>query len=290
MVDGNSDSVASSGDQPAAPIQATNAGGVGDTAESKTASAAGTSRAFYEDIKTWVPVLALLVTVGFNWATYVNVSKQIELQRTIVVQSTPASFELIVPRTPPCDGERLITIRNAGPTDLVNIEASIRPYFVFADGRVVTVDGMKRVLDTSDTLLRRCINAGLVTGSESVPYLMDSRVQFPVARMSAGDVDDGSNLFAPELSSTGTQNGVRLARLTNSRLVFRCRFHYQHKITRQVQERIFYYLVQASGGGEDGITHLCVGEVVDLDRNLGGKAIVRWLNEFEERTVDPIFH
>lgn len=225
------------------------------------------------------------ISAYFSYLGFAGLQEQIRLQQDIQRQSLPVDFRLIHQVSP--SGDELLRIRNEGAAQLESIDARIRFFFAFPDGKVMTVAGIEKYLCEDTNALDKCQMANLVIKPQDVNNLIEPQRRFSVSHMSPRGAKDGSDEFLPEISPSSVLNALRLAQVLGARIVLRCRFEYQHQVTHQLFSHNFHILILPVADGD--LLKVRPQEVLDLSKTLGGKAIVDELTKVEESSQEVTF-
>jgi hypothetical protein len=237
-----------------------------------------------------------MVTVGLNTIALVVTSRQsvvntravleqITMQREGVEQARPVDFK-VDSRTLSGSGVQL-RMQNLGVANIVDVVGQYEFIFAFPGGRMKSPRGVEELLRDSSALLRAARAANLLVRAEDVQQLLGESRDFQVASLTGTRAGGPPDIFEPEISQSSIDNAVRLAKVVNGKPVMRWRFEYQHAVSRQRFVSLVHVLLDP--GSAPTMLQVRVTRVIELNRTLGGRALIDAINKYEVESMEEIF-
>lgn len=247
---------------------------------------------WHESVGTWVAVFALLLNIVAlvltskqNSVNSRDLQEQIRLQRESVEQSRPVDFQ--VESIPLVNGDLQLRLRNFGKVEITAVDAQFKYYFVFPDGQAKSRLGVQAMLRDSTKMLDAVKAAHLIDNPNDVQQLLGTARLFHTRSLKGSEKPTDSEFFEPEISQSSILNAVRLASVLDGKAVMRWRFEYQHAVSRQRFTSLLYILLVPEAAPT--VLQVRVKEILDLNKTIGGTALIETITQFENTSPEVIF-
>jgi hypothetical protein len=247
---------------------------------------------WHESVGTWVAVFALLLNiVALVFTSQQNninsrdLQEQIRLQRESVEQSRPVDFQ--VESTPLTNGDLQLRIRNFGKAEIAVVNAQFKYYFAFPDGQTKSRLDVQAMLRDTPKMLDAVKASHLIIKPNDVERLLGKARLFHIRSLKGSEGPADAEFFEPELSQSSILNAVRLASALDAKAVMRWRFEYQHAVSRQRFTSFLYILLVPNTAPT--VLQVRVKEVLDLNKTIGGVALIEAITQFEDTSSEVIF-
>lgn len=232
-----------------------------------------------------INMIALVVTSVISSESLRSLKVQLELQAERASQQRPVDFRVATSRD---DGGNLTCrVENLGSADVINIDASLKFYFAFSDGRIASLRGIERILTEDPSLLEAFRNRGLLVRPTHVHRLVKTGRRLKISRLEGALGGDVTDLFEPEVSPSSVLNALRIAELVNGRVVMAWRFDYQHFHSRDRHSLYSYTLVTEAAAPP--LPKRFELMTRDLRATTGGGLLIDAIVQHEHSSMDDLF-
>lgn len=247
---------------------------------------------WHESIGTWVAIVALVLnifaligTTCWNSLNSRDLQEQIRLQRENVEQSRPV--DLHVESTALPNGDLLLRMNNFGKADIEDVKVQFRYYFAFPDGTIKSPPGVEAMLRHTSAMLDAAKAANLLVNPNDLQWLLGKARDFDTRSLKGVKLPGKQDSYEPEFSQSSMLNAVRLASSLNAKALMRWRFEYQHAVSRQLFVSFLYMLLEPDIAPT--ILEVRAKEIFDLNKIIGGKALITAINRLDDTSMEVLF-
>jgi hypothetical protein len=170
-------------------------------------------------------------------------------------------------------------ISNVGINNLYNISIGYKYYFVSSDYILNTRESLQQILETDTIVLNTVRNKGIIDKPSDMIFLLGTSRNYFLSYINSKDI------VSLEASPSSFMNAIKLANAMHAQVFTRWRISYKEELTNKVIMSNIYVWHRSHNSTDINGLELRP----DLMNIIGGKRIIKLIEDYEENSSEIIF-